>query len=262
MLVTENLDLFHGPVPIVRGLDLSLRPGQVTAVFGPNGSGKSTLIRALFGDHIAERGSLSLDGVAFRPSIRRSWKSQFGYMPQDRSSCCGLTALEVVLLGSVEHLSLRVTERALRDAASGLDQLGILHLAQRRVETLSGGQRQLVFFAQALLRKPRVLLLDEPVGALDLRHQILLLNRVREITAARNLISVVVLHDLNLVATFADRVIVIHEGCAKADGAPQDVFSSQLLQTIYGVEACVHRDVAGRSWIQILSAREENDVAA
>ncbi len=258
MLVIDDLHLAHGAQPVVNGLDLALAPGQVTAIFGPNGAGKSTLLRGLFGDHPARRGGLALDGTSFHAASRRAWQDRFGYMPQDSHPCVGLTALEVVLLGSIEHLSLRVTQAALREAALGLDRLGMLPLAQRRIETLSGGQRQLVFFAQALMRRPRVLLLDEPVSALDLRHQMLLLKRVRETTAAHDLITVVVLHDLNLAAAFADRVVLLHQGNALADGPPQAVFSSALLRTVYGIETKVGTDDAGRPWIQVLNANEDH----
>ncbi|WP_353646164.1 ABC transporter ATP-binding protein [Mesorhizobium sp. WSM2239] len=230
--------------------------GQVTGIVGPNGAGKSTFLRTLFGDHAARRGSLRLGEEQYSPAHRRKWQARIGFMPQDNGSHGGLTALEVVLLGSIEHLSLRLNDVALRRAASVLDRLGMIDLSQRRVETLSGGQRQLVYFAQALMREPAVLLLDEPVSALDMRHQMLLMKQVREITRQRRIITIVVLHDLNLAASFADRLIMIHDGKAEVDGIPRDVLSSQLLERVYGVQTRLHYDPDGRPWVHVHDANE------
>lgn len=256
MLSVTNLDLAHGNVAVVNDLNINFMPGEVTGVVGPNGAGKSTFLRSLFGDHAAKRGSLHLGEEEYRLAHRRKWQSRIGFMPQDNGSHGGLTALEVVLLGSIEHLSLRLNDIALRRAAAGLEQFGIIDLSQRRIGTLSGGQRQLVYFAQSLMRGPAVLLLDEPVSALDMRHQMLLMKHVREITRLRGIITVVVLHDLNLAASFADRLVMLHGGRAEIDGAPREVLSSQLLERVYGVQTRLHYDPDGRPWVHVHDANE------
>jgi iron complex transport system ATP-binding protein len=258
MLGIRGFTLSHGERTVLRNLNLDFAPGQVSALFGPNGAGKTTLLRAVFGDHPATAGSLRLGGQQFEASQRRAWQARIGYVPQDNYPGTGLTAMEVVLLGSLERLSLRIRPEVLDAAAASLQSLGILDLAQRRIDQLSGGQRQLVYFAQVLMRQPEVLLLDEPVSALDLRHQILLLRRLRALTRERNLVSVLVLHDLNLAALFADRVVMLHEGIAWADGTPHDVFSSDMLRSVYGLDARVHSEPGGRPFIQVLNAAEDD----
>lgn len=258
MLGVRNFTLAHGSTVVLRNLNLDFAPGQVSALFGPNGAGKSTLLRALFGEHSARDGSLAFGEDVFTASRRHAWQSRIGYVPQDTYPGTGLTVMEVVLLGTLERLSLRIAPEILEAAATALDSLGVLDLAPRRIDQLSGGQRQLVFFAQALMRRPAVLLLDEPVSALDLRHQILLLRRVRAMTRERNLVSVLVLHDLNLAALFADRVVMLHSGVAWADGTPHDVFSSEMLRSVYGLDARVHSGPGGRPYIQVLNVDEED----
>jgi iron complex transport system ATP-binding protein len=256
MLSVRNLDLAHGKIPVVSDLNIDFLCGEVTGIVGPNGAGKSTFLRTLFGDHTANRGELTLDEQSFTFTNRRKWQKRIGFMPQDTGFHGGLTTLEAVLLGSTEHLSLRLSDDALRRAATALDSLGIADLSQREIGTLSGGQRQLVYFAQALMREPDVLLLDEPVSALDLRHQMLLMKHVRDVTRQRGVITIIVLHDLNLASSFADRLIMIHDGKAEVDGIPRDVLSSQLLERVYGVQTRLHYDPDGRPWVHVHDANE------
>lgn len=259
MLSVRDLELGHGEQTIIRGLNLDFLPGEVTGLVGPNGSGKSTFLRALFGDHPARTGNLRLDDRAYRPADRHQWQGRIGYMPQDNGASGGLTALEAVLLGSLDRLSLFIREDTLHRAAASLERLGVLDLAHRRIETLSGGQRQVIFFAQALMRAPRVLLLDEPVSALDIRHQMLLLKQVKEATAARELVTIVVLHDLNLAGSFADRLVMIHDGRTQVDGVPRLVLSTQLLEEVYGVRTKLHYDPDGRPWVHVHDASDTKD---
>lgn len=256
-LVVRDLTLAHRREIVVRDLNLSCVNGDVVALVGPNGAGKSTLLRAIFGTHRLMSGNIAFDGVKSEGVSARQWQSCMAYMPQDNAANGSLTALETVLLGSIEELSMRLSESVLRRAAEALDRFGMLDFSQRRIETLSGGQRQLVYFAQALMREPRILLLDEPASALDLRHQMLLMSHVRKSTKARDIVTIVVLHDLTLAASFADQIIVLHEGQVAAAGRPDEVISSDLLRRVYGVEGCVQRDPDGRIWIRVSNAVEE-----
>ena len=162
-----------------------------------------------------------------------------GYMPQDNAVRVGLTAFEVVLLGRLRSLALRVGDADLQAARGALAEVGASALAGRRIGELSGGQRQLVFLAQVLAGRPRALLLDEPTSALDVAHQLQVLGLLRAATARRGLVTVVVLHDLNAAARFADRVALMREGRLLACGGPGEVLVPGLLRAAFGVEACV-----------------------
>jgi len=240
MLATRNLSLAHGKTEVIREVSLAFRPGEVTALIGPNGAGKSTLLQSLFGLHRPQAGTILLDHKPLANWRPADWQARIGYMPQDNGVHGSLTALETILLGSLEELSLRLSDPILRRAAESLDRFGLLDLSERRLETLSGGQRQLVYFAQAMMRSPKILLLDEPVSALDLRHQRVLLRHVRETTKTSDLVTIAVLHDLNLAAGYADRVVLMNEGRIIADGTPAEVLTPAHLARVYGVEVATY----------------------
>ena len=144
----------------------------------------------------------------------------------------GKSSLMKTIFGEVAH----VGDELLHEAASIMAELGISHLAHRDVMRLSGGQRQLVMFAQVMLRRPEILMLDEPVSALDMHHQLNLLERVVQYTHEHNLVTLMVLHDLSLAAQFSDGVILLGEGKVQAQGAPQDVLQADMIGRLYKVD--------------------------
>ena len=223
------LQVRYGARTVLHGLTLSLRPGRVLGVVGPNGSGKSTLVKALAGQLLYE-GTVQFDGSSLRPK-------SVGYMPQDVQAPAALTVLDVALLGRIGRLRLKVSAQDLDAVQQVLQQLGVADLASRYLGELSGGQRQLVFLAQALVSEPKVLLLDEPISALDIRHQLEVLQVVQATTLARGLCTLMVLHDLNAAARFADEVAILHEGRLLACGLPEQVLTAAYVAQAFGVEA-------------------------
>ncbi|OWV89192.1 iron ABC transporter ATP-binding protein [Rhizobium sp. R635] len=259
MIRLENIAIERGGQRIVSGIDTCLEAGKIHAVIGPNGTGKTTLLRALFGDLPLADGRLTLGRESLstgRTSGRalKMWRESFAYMPQDTATDIALTVLEVVVLGRLGRLSLHIDDETLDIAMTRLTQAGIAHLAGRDIASLSGGQRQMALFAQVLMREPRVMLLDEPVSALDLKHQLALLDVVRRETRANGWITMVVLHDLNLACQYADNLLVIANGAMKASGHPQSIVTPSLIAETYGVDVEVLRDRRGQPVIQPLVA--------
>ena len=216
----------YGGREVLGGIDLSVAAGEVLAVRGANGSGKSTRLRVLAGV-LPHRGEVRWSG----PGV--------GYMPQDNASRVALSVFEVVLLGRLRSLTLRVGAADVAAAEAALAELGIAGLAGRMLGELSGGQRQLVFLAQVLAGGPRALLLDEPTSALDIAHQLEVLALLGGAARRRGLTTVAVLHDLNAAARFADRVALLHDGRLLAVGPPREVLRPDRLLVAYGVEAAV-----------------------
>lgn len=248
-LLIERLSVAYGKRRIIHEVSLpSLPAGSLVALVGPNGAGKSTLLRALAG---LERmhGSVTLDGedvtrLGFAERSRR-----LAYMPQQLPPGLALGVLESIIVG----LRVAGVDNPLGVAFEALRRLGIEHLAEQPLGSLSGGQRQLVALAQLLARNPRVLLLDEPTSALDLHYQLRVMDAVRERALAHRLLAVAVLHDINLAASQADWLVVLSKGRVVASGAAEQVLVPGLLAEVYGVEARVERCSQGR--LQVLVDR-------
>ena len=236
-LTAEGLNVRYGKRQVVEIAQFNAAPGEVLTILGPNGSGKSTLLKALAGV-VPSPARIRLNGAAVPPG-------HLGYMPQDSSSGTALTVLEVVLLGRLASLRARVTPDDLAAAGAALDQVSISALADQRLTDLSGGQRQLVFLAQTLVKDPKILLLDEPTSALDLRHQLEVLANVRAITRARGLVTIIVLHDLTAAARFGDRAALLKEGRLWQIGPPAEVLTPAALAALYGIDTEILTDSAG-----------------
>lgn len=232
--------------------DVSIRDvarGTVTAVIGPNAAGKSTLFRGIAGV-LRMSGTVHLDGRRLDTASRREQAQHICYLPQHPFSAAILTAFEAVLLARKQRDSWRVTSEDRRVVADTMALLGIGALAERYVDELSGGQQQLVSVAQALVRQPSVLLMDEPTSALDLRHQLEVLALLRHVAEDRDVVVMMAVHDLNLAARFADRLVMLSEGRIIADGDPATVLTRDRLGAVYGVEARVE---AGADRIQVVT---------
>lgn len=245
MLEISHLALSLGEQTLLRDLCVQLHPGQVHVIIGPNGTGKTSLLRALFGELKPAAGEVRFHGQSAHDMHLTKWRQLFGYMPQNIQLELDLSVIEVVVLGRLDSLSMRLADEDILAAAKALEALGISHLADRPLYSLSSGQRQMVLFAQVLLRDPRIMMLDEPVSALDLHHQMQLMEHLCQQTLAQQWTTLVVLHDLNLAAQFADQLIVLSGGELQAFGPPAKVLDADLIERLYHVPVQVHHDHAG-----------------
>ncbi|CAM3703417.1 Fe(3+) dicitrate transport ATP-binding protein FecE [Pseudomonas reidholzensis] len=236
-LLINDLSVAYGARTIISGLSLPALPaGSLVALVGPNGAGKSTLLRAIAGLE-RMKGALSLDGQDVTQLSVAERSLRLAYMPQQLPPGIALGVLESI----VAALRLSGGDNLIEVAFQALRQLGIEHLAEQPLNSLSGGQRQLVALAQLLARNPQVLLLDEPTSALDLHYQLRVMDAVRARAVAHRLLAVAVLHDINLAASHADWLVVLNQGRVVACGAPAQVLTPGLLAEVYGVEARVER---------------------
>jgi iron complex transport system ATP-binding protein len=239
--------------PVIRDLSLAgIAPGTVTALVGPNAAGKSTLLRAIAG-LIPASGSAHFGGSDLLRLDLGERARHVAFVPQLLPANASLTVLESVIAAQraspVEGP--RISARDAQERAmEALDRFEIADLALEPLDRLSGGQRQLASLAQAVVRAPRLLLLDEPTSALDLRHQFHVMDIVRAI-AREGVVVVVVLHDLNLAAQFAGRIVVLGRGVVRADGPPETAMTARMLADVYGVVARVEQDSHARLQIAI-----------
>ena len=215
-----------------------LTNGSLTALVGPNAAGKSTLLKTIAGLNSAS-GDIRLDDEDLSRLSLNQRLRRIGYLPQTLPQASTLTAYEILLSG----LRAGCPELPHKEAETLIEQvlttLGLQKLALRRLNELSGGQRQMIGLAQVIARQPRVLLLDEPTSALDLRWQLMVLETIRRLAEKHQTIALIAIHDLNLALRFCDRIIVLGQGSVLADGNAKNVFNAELLQHAYGIEARV-----------------------
>lgn len=241
MLTIDKLTVNFGELQVLNQLNLNnLQAGQLIGVIGRNGAGKSTLLKALAG-LISCQGRIQLDqqNMASTSTLERA--RHIAYLPQTLPLASSLTAYELVLSGfraMSTHISAQQVEQRLEQVFS---QLGIEALALRRLDQLSGGQRQMIGLAQVLARSPRLLLLDEPTSALDLFWQLTVLQMVKQTLAERQHLSLLAIHDINLAARFCDKLLVLNQGQIVALGRPDEVLTPALLKQAYGVNARIER---------------------
>ncbi len=228
-------------LPGLRGASLTLRPGGLVGLIGPNGAGKTTLLRALVGLSRGP-GSVTLDGVPITSLAPATRAKRIGWLPADRSVAWPLRVSDVVALGLPTALETSLTSAdpasagvsATIDAA--LASVECSAFAERRIDTLSTGERARVLLARALVTRPDYLLLDEPTANLDPYHRLTVIAALRA-EVARGAGVLVALHDLDLARSFCDRLLLLHDGELVADGAPADVLTPKRLAAVFQVRA-------------------------
>jgi iron complex transport system ATP-binding protein len=236
MVDVRQVGFRYGRTAALDDVSFAARAGEFVGLLGPNGAGKSTLIRLVAGLVAPERGSVRLAGLDPAAAPRRAVARVCALVPQEPRVAWPFTVREAVMMGRAPRQGLlAVASRLDHGAVQGaLEACDLVHLAARRLDALSGGERRRVFFARALAQEPRVLLLDEPTAFLDLGHQVAAMEMAR-VAARGGLCVVAVLHDLNLAADACDRLVVLSRGRVVAEGAPGEVLTAERVQEVWGV---------------------------
>lgn len=243
-LLAQHLTAGYGERTILNDVSLTVQAGQTTAIVGANACGKSTLLRVLSRLMTPEQGNVLLDGNAIHKLPARCLAQQLGFLPQSPIAPEGITVLELVSRGRHPHQGLFQRWSA-TDEAAVADALSATHmanLADSAVEELSGGQRQRAWIAMALAQQTDVLLLDEPTTFLDINHQIEVLDLLTDLNQTRGTTIVMVLHELNLAARYADKLVAMANGNIYAVGPSEDVFTEQMVRDVFDLESRVIDD--------------------
>ncbi len=263
-LAAHGLDLRYGHRTVVDGLDLELPGNAVTAIVGPNACGKSTLLRGLVRLLDPAAGTVTLDGSDIHRMPARSLAKRMGLLPQQPVTPEAVTVESLVRLGRFPHQRMltpwsKADQAAVEDA---LTRTGMAELRDQHVDRLSGGQRQRAWIALALAQDTDLLLLDEPTTFLDLRHQLDVLDLVSDLHAQAGRTVVMVLHDLGQAARYADHLVVLKDGRLAAAGAPSDVLTAELVESVFQVACRVVPDPETGTPLVVPRARSRRAAAA
>lgn len=236
LLSANNLAYSYGPHRAVDGVDVSLSAGEVVALIGPNGSGKSTLIKLLLG-HLSGTGQILWNDRPLQRLHRRDLAKLVAYLPQSPQSDPDQRVGDILRLGRSPYLGPfgLESERDLRIVHQVSQTLGLNSLLNRGIDELSGGQRQTVFVGRCLAQEPRALLLDEPNTYLDLRHQLELSQLLHRLSRRQSMAILIASHDLNLAASFADRLVLLSAGRVVGAGSPDHVLQPEILSEVYQI---------------------------
>ncbi|MEV7951314.1 ABC transporter ATP-binding protein [Streptomyces rubiginosohelvolus] len=248
-LTAEGLTLGYGDRTVVDSLDLAVPPGRITVIVGANACGKSTLLRSMSRLLAPRAGRVVLDGKEVHRLPAKELARTLGLLPQSPIAPEGITVSDLVGRGRHPHQGIfsRWNEKDDAAVAAALEATHTEPLAERAVDELSGGQRQRVWIAMALAQQTDLLLLDEPTTFLDASHQIEVLDLLTDLNRSRGTTIVMVLHDLNLAARYADHLIALADGGLHASGTPAEVLTEETVRAVFDLDSRIIDDpVSGR----------------
>ncbi|PRX38756.1 iron complex transport system ATP-binding protein [Planifilum fimeticola] len=243
-LETKSLTLAYGDQVVIENLDHCFPKGKISVLIGSNGSGKSTLLRSLARLLKPREGSVILDGKAITTMSTKAVAREMALLPQSPECPEGLTVLQLVKQGRYPYQNWmqqwsNEDERAVKKALKTTNLEGF---EERPVDSLSGGQRQRVWIAMVLAQETDTILLDEPTTYLDLSHQLDILDLLYELNRNEGRTIIMVLHDLNLSARYADNMVVVHDKTVFAHGKPDSIITPELVKKVFGIECLVMKD--------------------
>ena len=242
-LKIDDLVFSYSSVPVLNDVTLDLNGPKLISILGPNGVGKSTLIHCINKILTPVSGTVMIDGQDVGGIKLKDMAKIVGYVPYSSNDTFPLTVVDTVLMGRHPYSTWNSLDHDLDIVYDTLERLGISDLAMRPFNELSAGQHQKVMLARGLVQEPKVLLLDEPTSNLDVRHQLDVVKMLRELSREKNMLVVMICHDINIAAKFSDEIILLDKGTVYAVGTPDEVITPTNLEEVYGVESVVINDL-------------------
>lgn len=240
----ENLYISYGKKNVVRDISFEVADGELVCLIGPNGSGKSTILKALSRYIKPLEGRVLLDGVDIRKMPTRDTAKKIAVLPQIKAAPSDIKVEELISYGRYPHVKfgsgLKSNDKEIISWA--LKKTGLEDMKDRTLETLSGGERQRAWIAMTLCQKSEILIMDEPTTYLDIQYQIETLELIRELNQKLKITIIMVLHDLNQAARYADKILVINNGELWSYGESKDVLNNRLFKDVFNIDADVYED--------------------
>ncbi len=243
----RKLTYRYGRSPVLQDLSFAIGSGALFIILGPNGSGKTTLMKILAGHLRPQQGNVFILEKNIRGYSRRQLACRMAYLPQLTRLDFPMSVRDLVLMGRSPHLGMLglETEEDHRLAENAMRYTNVLPLADRRMDQLSGGEQQRVLIARAICQQPQIVLLDEPTAALDLAHQVAVMDLMERLKQEKNITVVMISHDVNLAAMYADRLLLLKDGGILGIGPPCEVLHHQRLEKAYGCPVLVTESPLG-----------------
>ena len=242
-LKIKNISFSYDSVDALKNISFEAEEGEILGIIGPNGSGKTTLLKCINRVLKPKGGVVMLDDMDLSVLNQREIAQKIGVVPQQSFSQFPFTVFDIVLMGRYPYITRFGGEKKedFEMVEECLNLCGISHLAERLIIEISGGEYQRVIIARALAQNPKVLLLDEPTLHLDINHQIELLELLKSLAKKKNLIIIMVSHDLNLASRFSDKILILKEGKIYRAGLPEEVLTPQIIKEVYGIKVEILR---------------------
>ena len=237
ILEVQGLNFAYNSNPILKDITFNVNKGEFLGIVGPNGSGKSTLLRNLDGILKPQAGEILIEKKNQKDMHRREIAKKIGYVAQKEGAIFPTTVFETVLMGRKPHITWTETKEDKKIVAETLERLELGNFALRDINQLSGGERQKVYIARALVQQPKILLLDEPTANLDLKHQIEVLDLLYE-TKRNGVAIIIAIHDINLALKYCDKILILNKGVIFASGG-KEILSKENIEIVYGVKVSI-----------------------
>jgi iron complex transport system ATP-binding protein len=254
VLTLKNISYRYGEAWALKGIDLSLMGGEILGILGPNGSGKSTLLKVMDGLLTPREGEIRIRNRAFQDLNRSELARDVAMVAQENHFLFSFTALEVVLMGRFPHLK-RLQFEGRKDLDVAYAALKATHasdLAERPIHELSGGEKQRVLIARALAQEPKVILMDEPTSFLDLKFKREIFRLISALSRDQGLSVALVSHDIDLVAQYCNRLIMLKNGVVHETGEPEAVVTAENIEAVYECPVLVDKNpVSGRPRVSV-----------
>lgn len=244
MIYVDNIDVSIGKKQILHDITFNVEEGTLLGLIGPNGSGKSTLLKTIASILPVESGEIIINGKNQAEYIAKTLATQISYVPQETVVNFDFTAWDIVSMGRHVHRSMfdGNNEEDLLFVKEAMEITETLPLAEKSVLELSSGQRQLIMIAKAFAQQTPIILLDEPISALDIYYQLHILNLLKTLCENEKKTMIVVLHDLNLAARFCHRLLLLQKGRIVKLGTPKEILTNALLKQVYHIDAFIYTD--------------------
>ncbi|MFP4078240.1 MAG: ABC transporter ATP-binding protein [Candidatus Izemoplasmataceae bacterium] len=245
MLSLHNLDIgYDVKKPVIENLSTTIETGKITVIIGPNGCGKSTLLKAVTRVMKPSKGDVILDGKNLATMPTRTIAKEMAFLPQSHDKATGLTVYELVSYGRYPYQKGlgRLTHEDRRQIEWALNATGIESIRDRLMDTLSGGQKQRAWIAMALVQDTDIIFLDEPTTYLDIAHQLEILHLLKTLNQKNHQTIVMVLHDINQAATYADSIIALKDGVIEYSGSVHEVITKDIIREVFQVEVDIFKD--------------------